>query len=216
MAWLVSKRESMESAVMNLFATPLYRSQLGRTFSEAELQFIQSELGDPIRAIANHSSKNKNVLASEAMSGIRAVLQACLDDYFTKIYNSSNDVSLQITQSWLTLSRRGESHHSHSHPNSVVSGVLYINLADNDGINFYRNEDRVWYELLRSADTYYNAYKYFIKASIGDILLFPSNVHHGVQEVEQDINRISLSFNTFFSGELGRDEFSNALKISIG
>ena len=28
----------MESAVMNLFATPLYRSQLGRAFSEAELE----------------------------------------------------------------------------------------------------------------------------------------------------------------------------------
>lgn len=206
----------MESAVMNLFATPLYRSQLGRAFTEAELQFIQGELGDPVRAVVNHASKNKNVLASEAMSDIRAVLQACLDDYFAKIYNSSNDVSLQITQSWLTLSRRGESHHSHVHPNSVVSGVLYINLADNDGINFYRNEDMIWYELLRNADTYYNAYKYFIKTAIGDILLFPSNVHHGVQEVAEDLSRISLSFNTFFSGELGREEFSNALKISIG
>ena len=205
----------MESAVMNLFATPLYRSQLGRAFSEAELEFMQSDLDGPIRAIANHSSKNKNVLASEAMSGIRAVLQACLDDYFTKVYNSSNDVSLQITQSWLTLSRRGESHHSHAHPNSVVSGILYINLAENEGINFYRNEDMIWYELLRSADTYYNAYKYFIKTAIGDILLFPSNVRHSVQEVEEDISRTSLSFNTFFSGELGRDEFSNALKISI-
>ncbi|MBL4573997.1 MAG: hypothetical protein JKY86_13120 [Gammaproteobacteria bacterium] len=89
----------MESAVMNLFATPLYRSQLGRVLSEAELEFIQSELGEPVRAIANHSSKNKNILASEEMSAIRAVLQACLDDYFAKIYNSSNDVSLQITQS---------------------------------------------------------------------------------------------------------------------
>ena len=122
------------------------------------------------------------------MSGIRAVLQACLDDYFAKIYNSSNDVSLQITQSWLTLSRRGESHHSHSHPNSVVSGVLYINMAENHGINFYCNEDMLWYELLRNADTYYNAYKYFIKTEIGDILLFSSNVHHGVSEVAEDIS----------------------------
>ena len=97
----------------------------------------------------------------------------------------------------------------------MVSGILYINLAKNDGINFYRNEDMVWYELLRSADTYYNAYKYFIKTAIGDILLLSSNVRHSVQEVEEDISRTSLSFNTFFSGELGRDEFSNALKISI-
>ena len=97
----------------------------------------------------------------------------------------------------------------------MVSGILYINLAENDGINFYRNEDMIWYELLRSADTYYNAYKYFIKTAIGDILLLSSNVRHSVQEVEEDISRTSLSFNTLFSWELGRDEFSNALKISI-
>jgi hypothetical protein len=53
MAWLVGKEESMESAVMNLFTTPLYRPQLGRAFSEVELEFMQSKLGDPVRAIAN-------------------------------------------------------------------------------------------------------------------------------------------------------------------
>ena len=74
----------------------------------------------------------------------------------------------------------------------------------------------IWYELLRSADAYYNAHKYFIKTAIGDILLFPSNVHHGAQEVAEDLSRISLPFNSFLSGELGREEFSNALKISIG
>ncbi len=205
----------MESALMNLFATPLYRSRLERGFTESELQHIQNELREPVRAVSNFSSKNKNVLAASALSDIRAVLQACLDDYFVKVFNSSNEASLQITQSWLTLSKRGESHHRHVHPNSVVSGVLYINLAEKDGIDFYRNEDMIWYELLRKADTYYNAYKYSINTAVGDILLFPSNLHHGVRQVEGDVERVSLSFNTFFSGELGREEFSNALKIRI-
>lgn len=200
---------------MNLFATPLYRSQLGRNYTESELDHIQLELKDPHIAISNYSSKNKNVLVAPALSDIRVKLQSCLDDYFQKVFNTSNNVSLQITQSWLTLSRKGESHHRHAHPNSVVSGVLFINLAEQDGINFYRNEDMIWYELLRKEDTYYNAYRYPIPCSIGDILLFPSNVHHGVPEVQEDINRISLSFNTFFSGELGREEFSNSLRIRL-
>jgi uncharacterized protein (TIGR02466 family) len=205
----------MESAVMNLFATPLYRAQLGRQFTATEMQFFHSELADAVPAIANKSSINKNVLAAEAMADVRALLQACLDDYFLKIYNSSNQVCLKITQSWLAQSQRGEAHHSHVHPNSVVSGVLYINLAEQDGIDFYRSDDMVWYELLRKADTYYNAYKYFIKTEIGDILLFPSNLKHGVQAVTADISRISLSFNSFFAGELGRDGFANALSIRI-
>ena len=65
---------------MNLFATPLGRSQLERAFSEAELEFMQNE---PIRAVANHSPKNNNVLGSEAMSGTRDVFKAYLSTLFS-------------------------------------------------------------------------------------------------------------------------------------
>ena len=166
-------------------------------------------------AISNHASKNKKVLNAAPMQAIRAVLQAHLDQFFKITFNTSNDVKLQITQSWLTRSQKGDSHHTHTHPNSVVSGVLYINLAPRDGISFYRNEDNVWYELIRQEDSYYNALRYFIQTGIGDVILFPSNVRHGVSEVSENIDRVSVSVNTVFSGELGREEFSNQLNIRL-
>ena len=52
--------------------------------------------------------------------------------------------------------------------------------------------------------------------SVGDIVLFPSDLSHGVRELAEDVQRVSLSFNTFFEGELGREEFANSLKVSIG
>ncbi len=206
----------MDHQMMNLFAVPLYRSALKRSFTEEEIRFFQSELRDPVLSISNASSKNKNILGAEIMRDIRAVLQENLDNFFKIVFNTSNDVQLKITQSWLTRSVKGQSHHAHTHPNSIVSGVLYINLAPHDGINFYRNEDNQWYELLRKEDSYYNAYRYFIQTSVGDIVLFPSNVKHGVQQVTENVERVSLSFNSFFSGELGREEFSNKLRISLG
>lgn len=206
----------MKPEMMNLFATPVYKSSIGRSFTESEMQFIKNELKDPAFSIANYSSKNKAVLEAEQLQPLREIIQQTLNDYFKTVFNSSNKVSLQITQSWLTRTRRGESHHSHIHPNSVVSGVLYINVAEVDGINFYRNEDMVWYDLIREAENYYNASRYFIQTKIGEIILFPSNIHHGVREVADDVERVSLAFNTFFSGELGRDDYSNSLKITVG
>lgn len=205
----------MKSEVLNLFATPLYRGSLERDFTEAELQFFQQELGAPVKAIANYSSPNKQILDAPAMQAIRATLQAHLDNYFKQVFDTSNKVSLRITQSWLTLTRRNENHHPHTHPNSIASGVLYINLARNDGINFFRNEDLQWYELMRNSDNYYNASNYHIGATIGDIIIFPSNVKHGVRQVTENIERVSLSFNSFFEGELGRGEFSNALHLKV-
>jgi uncharacterized protein (TIGR02466 family) len=206
---------TMKSEMLNLFATPLYRSSLERAFTAEELKFFQQELGAPVAAIANHSSRNKLVLDAAPMQALRATLQEHLDNYFRTVFDTSNDVRLQITQSWLTLTRRGESHHPHTHPNSIASGVLYINLAPNDGINFLRNDDLIWYELMRKNDNYYNASSYLINTEIGDIIIFPSNVKHAVKQVTENIERVSLSFNTFFEGELGRTEFANALRLSM-
>ncbi len=205
----------MQTEIMNLFAIPVTRSRLGRGFTPEELEFFRIQLQQPVGSITNFSSRNKNVLAAPEMQSIAAALQESINQHFKTVFNTSNKVSLKVTQSWLTLTRKGESHHSHVHPNSVLSGALYINTAEEDGINFYRDQRANWFELLREQETYHNAYRYFIPVSIGDILLFPSDLDHGVREVVDDIERVSLSFNTFFDGELGRDEFANALKISV-
>lgn len=206
----------MPHNIMNMFATPLYRAALDRPFTDAELACIRHELKDPVFAISNHASRNKHVLDLPPMRSLREVVQQHLNQYFKTVFNTRNQVSLQITQSWLTLSRKGDTHHTHTHPNSVASGVLYIALAQDDGISFFRNDDTVWHDLLPAEENYFNARQYFINAKVGDVLIFPSNVRHGVREVRDDIERVSLSFNSFFVGELGREEFSTALNISLG
>ena len=205
----------MQHDLMNMFATPLYRATLGRPFTHGELDFFREALSDCVESIANFSSRDKNVLNNPALKALHDTLQQHLDEYFKTIFNTSNKVSLKITQSWLTLSRQGESHHVHTHPNSVASGVLYINLAENDGISFHRNEDNLWHELLPAQENYFNAKRYFINTSVGDIILFPSHVRHGVREVTDAVERVSLSFNSFFEGELGKEEFATAIKISL-
>jgi uncharacterized protein (TIGR02466 family) len=205
----------MESQMMNLFAVPVYRTILGRPFEDMEKGFFDEVLRDAVPAISNLSSTDKNVLNALPMQKIKAFVEEHLQHFMVQVFNTSNDVSLKITQSWLTLSGRGQSHHVHTHPNSIVSGVLYISLGQTDGINFHRAEDPVWYELIRQEENYYNAQQYFVQTAPGELLLFPSHVRHGVRQVQEDIQRVSLSFNTFFSGKLGRDEFGNALNIQV-
>ncbi|HLT64159.1 MAG TPA: TIGR02466 family protein [Pseudohongiella sp.] len=205
----------MQHEMMNMFAVPLYRAKLGRHFTAEEQAFFQQALSGAVRAISNYSSPDKAVLKAPELAELRQFVEMHLASFMRTVFNTTNQVELKITQSWLTLSNKGESHHVHTHPNSVVSGVLYINLAPQDGINFYRNEDNIWYELIRQQDNYYNALQYFVQCNVGELLLFPSNVRHGVREVTADIQRVSLSFNTFFSGQLGRDDFANALNIEV-
>ena len=205
----------MQHDLMNLFAVPVYRGAIGRKFKQEELDFFSSQLQSPIQAVSNFSSENKYVLNAPELSELRKLAEEHLQQYFATVYDTANDARLVITQSWLALTRKGESHHAHSHPNSIASGIIYINLAANDGINFYRDEDRQWFDLKPRQQNYYNAYSYFIEAKIGDIVIFPSHIKHGVRPVETDTHRLSLAFNTFISGEIGREEFSNQLRIDV-
>ncbi len=205
----------MQHDLMNLFAVPVYRASLGREYSAEEQNYFREQLQKPVQAISNYSSENKYVLNAPELSDLRKLAEAHVQQYFNTVFDTENDVRLVITQSWLSLTGKGGSHHTHSHPNSIASGVIYINLAANDGINFYRDEDRQWFDLKPRQQNYYNAYSYFIEAKIGDVVIFPSHIKHGVRPVEQDIHRVSLAFNTFLSGELGREEFSNQLRINV-
>lgn len=205
----------MEFELINLFAVPVYKAPLERGFIEQEMAFFKTELENPVQAISNHASANKQVLDSPELADLRELISGHVDAYFQRIYNTANNVKLEITQSWLAMTTQGGAHHTHSHPNSIASGVLYINLGQQDGINFYRDEDQQWFDLQPKENNYYNAYSYHVETRVGDIVIFPSHIKHGVRPLQQDVQRISLAFNTFFSGELGHPGFSNSLNISV-
>lgn len=157
----------------------------------------------------NGVSTNNRLFANEEMkpvlSGIYDFVMHQLRDYYHFALGVAlDDCDPVITQSWLTFTRRGEKMHGHRHPNSLVSGVFYINSVNtSDQLIFtkdtpYRNFD--WYP---SPTSQYSGKEYVIPVQTGDLLLFESGVHHHFNEVEHDEERISLAFNTWLSGSFG-------------
>jgi len=76
----------------------------------------------------NRQSDNTFILDEPELANIRAFIEAKLHEYVTKIMAS--DDKLAITQSWLNKSKKGESHHEHVHPNSMISGVWYPQIHE--------------------------------------------------------------------------------------
>jgi hypothetical protein len=63
-------------------------------------------------------------------------------EYFDKIICPLNKVKPYITQSWLNYTKRNQYHHKHQHPNSLVSGVFYINADEKlDKIKFFKEHN---------------------------------------------------------------------------
>lgn len=160
-----------------------------------------------VRNTNNHMTVNRNVLELPFMQELKGVINKALADY-VKLETGSNDIELRVTQSWLNVTEKEGSHFGHKHINSFVSGVVYINASDEDLIVFHPPDRGMNISLLPRGEP-----DYAHPVNTGDIILFPSNMHHSVPPASRNYRRLSLAFNTFPVGKLGMEESSTALNI---
>jgi len=124
-------------------------------------------------------------------------------DYFDKVVCTDNSIVPYITQSWLNYTKTDQFHHHHSHANSYVSGVFYVNAdKEVDKIAFHKRSLPT-IELHKTEYNIFNSNSWWYPVKTGDIILFPSFLIHGVDKKKGTNTRISLSFNVFIKGKIG-------------
>ena len=113
--------------------------------------------------------------------------------------------SVEITDTWGNLLKKGEHHPIHTHSNHVFSGILYLTdgnptvfldprpAADCLSLN-YKEADKCFYG------------SRFVSAAVPNtLLLFPSWLSHFVVPNQTDVVRKSVSFNIMLRGKYGID-----------
>ena len=190
--------------LLELFATPVLVMDIERRFTEDEIGSIETLLKKTYRNRGNNTSTNTFVFNEPALKDIHKFCLDSVNNYMSEVLRHVGCI-LKITQSWLNVSKAGEFHHTHNHPNSMISGVIYIETGEDDIIQFYRTRETT--SFLHAADTYnqYNSISWYIPVKIGELVIFPSHLYHDVPQVKSE-RRISLSFNTFMSGPFGSIE----------
>ena len=149
----------------------------------------------------NRQSEDTFVLDRPELANIRAFIELKIQKFATEIMASSD--KLIITQSWLNKNKKGESHHEHVHPNSMVSGVWYPQIHESlPPIQFRHRNQR---DVTLSTEKYntFNSATFQLPMKRGELILFPSNLQHSVPVNQSDEERISLSFNTWPKGNMG-------------
>ena len=200
--------------IFDLFPTPVYSSVFPRNFSKEEIEFAQSV--ETYNNIGNLTSVDRNILDQVIFQEIKTHLEQLIQQYVNVIINPVNDINIYITQSWINVSYSGQYHHKHNHPNSILSGLLYLNASeDKDRIYFYNDMYRQIRIDSKELNTW-NSDAWWLKAGTGKIFIFPSHFSHAVAPVLEDTTRtarISLSFNTFLKGAIGNNELLFGLDL---
>jgi hypothetical protein len=201
------------SEVASLFPIPLYVSNLNRKITSAELKFINKHKKDVHQNEGNLVTNHNYILNEKKLADIKYQLELRAHDYFNKVICSSNNIKPYITQSWVTFTEKNRYHHKHSHSNSLVSGVFYLNCDEKtDSIIFFKED----HSTIRPEPKNYNlwnSHTWKVSVKPGDILMFPSSLTHMVDTKQGEDTRISLAFNVFVKGTLGDNSKLNELTL---
>jgi uncharacterized protein (TIGR02466 family) len=196
----------VEAIINGIFPTPIYISKLNRELTNKELSFIDKTKLDVYKNEGNTTSNDNYILNQKAFKELKTDLHLKIKDYFEKVISSTDATTPYITQSWLNYTETNQYHHKHEHPNSLVSGVFYINCnEEHDKIKFFSNkysnikpEVKDW--------NIWNSESWWFPVKTGDVILFPSSLTHMVETKQGDNTRISLAFNVFIKGTVGNNK----------
>ena len=196
----------MEATINSIFPTPIYISKLDRELTLKELSFIDKNKLDIFNNEGNTTSNDNYILNNKTFKNLKEQLDLIIQDYFNKVISPANNVTPYITQSWLNYTETNQYHHKHAHPNSLVSGVFYINCnKEHDKIKFF-NEKYKTIKLETKDWNIWNSETWWFSVKTGDVILFPSSLTHMVETKQGDNTRISLAFNVFIKGTVGNNK----------
>ena len=208
---------SISENITRLFSTPVFKSPEKYKFNKSELDFIDKQRENAIiNQSGNLFSKNNYVLDSPELKNLKEFCNNNLFIYFYDRFKVKKDIEIYITQSWINFNQKDTSHHRHKHVNSIISSVLFIK-GETCPIIFYNSERNLFGNLLSDDDftapNEDNTSQVYFKNQNGQLFLFPSTLMHSVAKNKSDVERISLSFNTFIRGQLGGDNTLQILNI---
>jgi len=193
----------MEAKISGIFPTPIYFSKLNREITDKELSFIDKIKLDTYNNEGNTTSNDNYILNNKEFEDLKKELDLKVQDYFDKVISPANNMTPYITQSWLNYTETNQYHHKHQHPNSLVSGVFYINCnQEHDKIKFFNEK----YSTIKPEVKEWNIWNsetWWFSVKTGDVILFPSSLTHMVETKQGDNTRTSLAFNVFIKGTVG-------------
>jgi uncharacterized protein (TIGR02466 family) len=199
---------------MDLFPTALYITELDKSLIQDQMDFFESNADEVSKNSLNYQSNNSYVLEEPCMKYLKNAILDHINFYKDNIMSIRDKVDFYITQSWLNYTHESEGHHSHYHPNSILSGVLYISTDKNDSISFIKDhkKDTIQFSVPKKMNVY-NSDRTFLAVKDCALILFPSSIQHEVIQKNTSSTRISLAFNTFFKGEINHPAGLMHLKI---
>jgi uncharacterized protein (TIGR02466 family) len=190
--------------IQQFYPTPIGFSSFDRKLNNTEFSFISNLSKRPNNG--NETSVDSYILEHHELTDLKKFFISSCKTFIDEVYKPKAHIEPYITQSWVNFTNSAGSHHRHYHKNSFISGVFYVKVNQGqDRIKFIKDSDQILHITPREYSVF-NSESWLIEVRENLLLLFPSYLDHEVPVLENNSHeRISISFNTFLTGNLGSD-----------
>ena len=196
-----------KAEILQLFPTCVWRYEVadaGRLNARLTATLDEIRAGTPSRGKNPGSWQSPGDLHSRAefrelTEAIVQALERVMD------YLQIKHKGLIITNCWANVTKDGASHHAHSHPNNLLSGVYYVSAPENSAKIVFEDPRPQAHVMIPAYKSYtpQNTARQPFEAAEGVMLIFPSWLEHLVEEHKSERERISIAFNAVPKGRLG-------------
>ena len=189
-----------------LFPCPVYCTHRDSDLEPPEIKDIEDIIEEGMHPNVGNSTSENSYIFNTRLYNLKEFCEKQIKIYVNEIISPKKELDFYITQSWLNVTKPGESHHQHNHPNSIISGVFYVSTVEDDEIMFY-DPNTIEKSRMKFEVTEYNLWNsntWSVSVKKNDLVLFPSWMGHSVSQNENaTTDRISIAFNVFARGIFG-------------
>lgn len=198
---------------ITLFSPP----PLGMTYWDGDLKYIEDEIKkyEFQRNTKNSITISNLLLDDPPFVDLKKFIHNFVNRYTIKIFRTRQKINMM--QSWVNITNTGESHPKHFHPNSFLSGVMFVKSSPDAPPLMIENHYRAlqsYVDLYDGGDPtlppneFSNCDKAteIIEPIPGRIILFTSPTPHLVPESSSKEERITLAFNTWPARPFGSNK----------
>ncbi len=195
-----------------LFSTPIYQAKLSEVGKIDLLEIEKScwsiaqddEAGQKwceennYPGYTSYASLSDLIWRSPIFEDLKKLLDLHVDQFSSELDFDLEGRDLRLEDVWINILAEGGSHSAHLHPNSIISGTIYISMpSETSAIKF---EDPRHPMMMAAPARLINAKEYlkpfiYINPLVGEILLWESWLRHEVPTNMASQERISISFN---------------------
>jgi uncharacterized protein (TIGR02466 family) len=195
-------------SIHSLFSIPVFVGNI--EINPLDVDLVKNLPFVRLKNKSGFMTESKHILDLESLVSLKLAIDQKVQEYVMATFSPRESIQFVLTTSWAMLHKPGDWANAHDHANSIISGIVYLNVDKDSGdLIFDKIVENLGLRLLHidpSKYTPFNTPNWGLTPKPNQIVIFPSNLPHRATVNDSNIDRYCVAFNYFVKGTLGQAE----------